>query len=173
MSGMIQNLKENWKLKGRLGDFFRIVSRFVNRFAICDMTGTPLGQLVRSPNGWYYCLDLASSSSFSVKKKDSTKLEVTIRPGYVVFGAQSALAVETVVSVGGTLSSPHFIFASGTINPLTIVISPNTVGTLPVHAVNQWRRGLIKVYVASGSIVIPAGGILWDSTIDLTSFYGP
>jgi hypothetical protein len=80
------------------------------------------------------------------------------------------VSAATVVSVGGTSGAKHYVFAYGTISPLSIAISAVTTATFPVHAVNQWRRALYEVYVDAGAIVV--NRIMHLGLIDLTSFYG-
>lgn len=110
---------------------------------------------------------------FGLKSKDNTNRRVTINGGPVILGAAATTCEATVVSVGGTINAPHYVFAYGSVSPLTVAISPVTTETFPVHAVNQWRRALIKLYVQSGAIVVPEAWIYWTGLIDLTANYGP
>lgn len=100
---------------------------------------------------------------------DQGALSITIAADEVVLGANHASSAETVVSIGGTSGSKHYIYAFGSLAPLSIAIAANTTGTFPVHAANQWRRALYEVYVESGAVVV--NRILHLGVIDLTGFY--
>ena len=115
-------------------------------------------------------LDISTVAG-GITAQDDSALTLTINSDNVVFNASFASSAPTVVSVGGTSTAMHYVFAYGTLNPLTISISPVTTATAPVHAVNQWRRALYEVYVSSGSIIV--NRIMHLGLIDLTSFYGP
>lgn len=99
----------------------------------------------------------------------NSALTVKIKATDVVIGANHTAGVDTVVSIGGTISAKHYIYAFGSLAPLSIAIAANTTGTFPVHAANQWRRALYEVYVSAGAVVI--NRILHRGIIDLTGFY--
>jgi len=137
------------------------------------------GRLLRGP-GDRWVLDVSGSSgsasrtfAFSIATVDNATLRVTVRGGPVMGFATNVTAADTVVSVGGTSAAPHYVYAYGTVNPLSCNIASNSTSTFPNHVQGQWRRPLFKVYVASGAIVIPAGGVYHEGVIDLRTFYGP
>ena len=99
---------------------------------------------------------------------DNTARTITVNADYAVLGASNASCVETVVSIGGTVTAKHYVYACGTINPLTIEIATNSTPTFPVHEANQWRRALYEVHIDSGTVVVDL--ILHLDLIDLTSF---
>lgn len=138
------------------------------------------GRLFRGLNNqWVLEVGAGSASSisrtfaFSIATVDNATLRVTVRGGPVMGFATNVTAADTVVSVGGTSAAPHYVYAYGTVNPLSCNIASNSTSTFPNHVQGQWRRPLFKVYVASGAIVIPAGGVYHEGVIDLRTFYGP
>lgn len=114
------------------------------------------------------------SKCFSIASINSTTLQVTVRGGRVVGFSGSVAVAQTVVSVGGTEDNPHYVYAEGTISPLTGRIYATSTATFPVHDAQKWRRCLFSVYVDStGGVHIPAGGVYHDGLIDLKTWYGP
>jgi hypothetical protein len=111
------------------------------------------------------------SWSFPGELTGTSGVTATISVDEVVLGVNHASSAETVVTCSGTVGTKHYIFAYGTLNPLTIAISPVTTQTFPVHTVNQWRRALYEVYVSLGSVVVTR--IIHLGLIDLTGFYAP
>lgn len=132
------------------------------------------GRLIRGPMGrWVIETSGASGSLYEsageITDIDNTALTVTIAADDVVLGSSHASSAESIVNVSGTSSAKHYVYAFGSLAPLSIAIAANTTGTFPVHAANQWRRALYEVYVESGSIVV--NRIMHLGMIDLTGFY--
>ena len=158
-----------------MGEAFREHMKMARKaYSVLNRLRVRGGKLIRGAKG-YWVIETGASTSTSnyaggITATDNDALTVTINADEVVFGIGHAHSASTVVAVGGTSGSKHYVFAYGTINPLTITISPTTTSTFPVHAVNTWRRALYEVYVDAGAIVV--NRIMYLGVIDLTSFYG-
>lgn len=106
---------------------------------------------------------------FAITKINNSTLTVNVGVGYVAsFGVSSAVAAQSNVSVGGTESSPQFIYISGSINPLTASICTAATASYPVSDDTTWRRVIWMVWVNNGAIVLQRA-----RGIDLTSYYKP
>ena len=157
------------KINSVTHEWLNTVARVLNQIA-------GKGCAIRKKNsGYNWTIEVdgsstGSSSEFGVKLTDTTALTITINGGHVVHGSYSASCSDTVVLAGGTSSLKHYIFAYGTLNPLTVAISATSTPTFPINAANQWRFPLQEVYISGGAIVLKR---LHDGFIPLTSFYGP
>lgn len=131
--------------------------------------GTHIGLRGRSKSFVLTAVKLTKLFAGGITAMDSTGLKLTIAADDVVLGSGHASSAESIVNVSGTSSAKHYVYAFGSLAPLSIAIAANTTGTFPVHAANQWRRALYEVYVESGAIVV--NRIMHLGMIDLTGFY--
>lgn len=155
------------------GAFAKHMEMARRSYAVLSRLRVRGGRLIRGRGGRWVIETSAASSLYQyageITNVDNTALSITIAADDVVLGASHSTSAETVVSIGGTSGSKHYIYAFGSTNPLSIAIAPNTTGTYPVHTANQWRRALYEVYVESGTVVV--NRILHIGMIDLTGFY--
>lgn len=115
----------------------------------------------------------STAFAFSIASIDNDNLRVTVYGGPVMGFATNVMANDVVVSVGGTQSNPHYVYAYGQASPLSGQIAPISTATFPNHAQGQWRRPLFKVYILDGAVYVPDGGIYHEGLIDLRTWYGP
>lgn len=117
-----------------------------------------------------------SQCAFGLNTFDHTKMRVLMNGGYVTgYGTSVQVSSAYVTIDSGTSSSPLFVYASGTSNPLTGTISATATATFPYHENTTWKMCLCALYYdATSKRIRPASPYIYHlGVIDLRTWYGP